>query len=295
MASQYISSSLGVNALLNSCARTGGACSATNSCDCAQCMAFQRVSARTGIFQYVVEGDPTYKNYTNTVCRNDCYGNVIAYSSISARHGVFSNIILTSNVCDYVTIPAHEDMNGFTNLYDVFVAGVAAFSSITLTPAYTSYSTICQLYDTCLGTSSCACKSCCAPASTPSVIPNGFTQTSGSTALGVGAGSAVVLAALSVTTTATGYIWTSSALEFVNTDPSNTQEMNIFISITGVGGTANTYSIAADSSKNISVSLKNAASLPAGSYTVQVMGYLTSGVATVNCTNQNTFAMGNMA
>jgi len=295
MATSYISSSLGVNALLNSCTRTGGACSANNSCDCAQCTAFQRVSARTGVFRYIIQGDPTYKNYTNVVGQNDCAGNVISYSSVTSRHGVFSNVILTSNFSDYVTTSAHVDMNGITNLYDVFVAEIAAFSSITLTSAYTSYSTVCQLYDTCIGTSSCACKSCCTPTSTPAVIPNGFSQSSASTPLGIGIGNTIVLGTVAVTTTATGYVWASSSLEFVNTDPSNAQEINVYININGETATVNSYSIAANSSKNISISLKNGASLPGGTYTVQVMGYLTSGAATVNCTNQNTFAMGNMA
>lgn len=270
MSEAIISSSLGMNAnSLNQC------CSKNSQCNCGNCLSFLNLTSRVGVFRVIQQSDTLYNQYSNVPYQNDSFGNVITYSTISARQAVFSTILMTSNIADYVTKSANEDKNGFTTLYDVFVSDYAAFSSIILTPTnYTSYSTICKTFDT----------GCCGSITD-------YANSDSPITLGLGMENRTRLGTLRVNTT-TGFMWATSSMEFTNSD-SSPQSIHLFIEIDGSAGNTNTFLISGNSNKNITISLKNTLALSTGTYTVNIVGYLNSGSGTVTGNNINSFAMGN--
>lgn len=291
MSASYISSSLGLNAMTSPCF------SSSNACGCVNCLSFQTLSARLGVFFEIEQGDPDYTHYSNVIYQNNSYGDVVSYSTISARSGVFETVLLTSNYRDYVTSSANKDSNGIPNLYDTFVSGFGAFSSITLAPTtYTAYSTICQMY----GSANSA--TCCGP-TTEFLTPYTFNESPSSVVIGgdiippivplVIPTNQTLLSGFPFTTTASGYILAVSSMEFTNSDASP-YDVNIYISINDEMPTPNTFTIGANSTRIVKMSQKNTSLLAAGTYTTYVYAFLTSG-GPVTCTNTSVLVMGDLS
>jgi hypothetical protein len=124
-----------------SCGGGGGACCGNN------CLQYSTIVARVGIFQTVHE-NPLYNQFSNTIATCNCFGQPILYSTMSARNGVFSTIVLTNDFFEYVTIPTENaiDSNGFVYQYDTFVARDAYFYQTLFRPDYSNYSSVCQVF-----------------------------------------------------------------------------------------------------------------------------------------------------
>jgi len=258
--------------------------SSSNPCGCTNCLSFQTISARLGVFFEIEEGDPGYKNYSNIIYQNDSSGNVVSYSTISVRSGIFGSILLTSNYRDYVTSSANNDSNGIPNLYDTFVSGFGAFSSITLAPTdYTAYSTICRMY----GSANSA--TCCGP-TTEFLTPYIFNESPTSESIGL---LPTLLSGFPFTTIVSGYILAVSSMEFTNSDVSP-YDVNIYISINGEMPTPNTFTIGANSTRTVKMSQKNTSLLAAGTYTIYVYAFLTSG-GPIICTNTSVLVLGDLS
>ena len=260
--------------------------SSSNSCGCVNCLSFQTVSARLGVFFEIEQGDPGYTNYSNVIYQNNSCGDVVSYSTISARSGVFGSILLTSNYKDYVTSSANKDSNGNPNLYDTIVSGFGAFSTITLAPSdYTAYSTICRLY----GSDNNGVNTCYGP-TTEFLTPYIFNESPASESIGL---SATLLSGFPFTTTAAGYILVVPSIEFTNSDV-NPCDVNVYVSINGEMPTPNTFTIGANSTLVVKMSQKNTSLLAAGTHTIYVYAFLTSG-GPVICTNTSVLVMGNLS
>jgi hypothetical protein len=283
MSAPYISSSLGVNALTSPCFSSQ---KCGSRCECFTCLSFRTVSARLGVFQTIVTGDPDYTNYTNTVGQNDSCGNIVAYSTMSARSGVFSTVLLTNNYQDYVNQIAATDDQGVPNLYDTFVSRLGAFSSIMLAPSdYSAYSTICQLY-TPVNT---MCTSTLDTHFAPYIVNQSDTSTEPNT-------SPTILSAFPFTTTADGFLLVVSSLDFVNTDMSDAYTLNISISVDGDMPAPSVFTILPNSTRQIKLSQKTATSLSSGTYAVQIIAYLTTNSSSaVQCTNVSTMVLGGLS
>jgi len=284
MSGPYISSSLGINALTSPCFSKQSCTGCTNY----QCVTFQNVCARVGVFKLIEESDPGYANYSNVILQNDSFGNVLSFSTISSRGGVFSNVILTNNYQDYVNTVATYDENGVPNLYDTFVSQFAAFSSITLTPTeYTSYSTIGQLYTP----TKTGCENPCYPQDT-FLSPYSFNQAATSITIGT---NPTLLAGFPFTTTASGFILVVSSMDFVNTDLVNGFTLKIYVSINDELPTPSTFTITPNSTQRVKLSQKTAASLATGTYAIRIFAFLTTNSSSVQCTNVSNMIMGNLS
>lgn len=284
MSGPYISSSLGINALTSPCFSKQSCTGCTNY----QCVTFQNVCARVGVFQLIQESDPGYANYSNVILQNDSFGNVLSYSTISSRGGVFSNVLLTNNYQDYVNTVATYDENGVPNLYDTFVSQFAAFSSIRLTPtAYTSYSTIGQLYTP----TKTGCENSCYPQDT-FLSPYSFNQATTSITIDT---DPTLLAGFPFTTTGAGFILVVSSMDFVNTDLVNGYTLKIYVSINDESPTPSTFTITPNSTRRIKLSQKTAASLATGTYAIRIFAFLTTSSSSVQCTNVSNMVMGNLS
>ena len=284
MSAPYISSSLGVNTLTSPCFSK----QTCTGCTDYQCVAFQNVSARLGVFQIVQQSDPGYANYSNTIYQNDSCGNVISFSTISSRGGVFSNVLLTNNYQDYVNTVAAVDENGVPNLYDTFVSQFAAFSSITIAPSnYTSYSTICRLYTP----TQTGCVNPCYPQDT-FLSPYSFNQATISTTIGSDSVNPTLLAGFPFTTTDSGILLVVSSMDFVNTDVVNGYTLNIYVSINDELPTPSVVTITPNSTQRVKLSQKTAASLASGTYAIRVFAFLTTSSSSVQCTNVSNMVMG---
>jgi hypothetical protein len=265
------------------------------------------VSARLGVFCTIEQGDPGYTNYSNVIYQNNSCLDIISYSTISARAGVFGSILITSNYRDYVTTSANQDSSGAPNLYDTFVSGFGAFSSITLAPTdYTGYSTICRMY----GALENDANTCCGPTS-EFLTPYTFNESPSSVVIGGGVIPPIIpiipiipvipviptnqtlLSGFPFTITASGYILAVSSMEFTNSDVSP-YDINIYISINGEIPTPNTFTIGANSTRTVKMSQKNTSLLSAGTYTIYVYAFLTSG-GPIICTNTSVLVLGDLS
>lgn len=287
MSGPYISSSLGINILTSPCFSK----QSCTGCTDYQCVAFQNVSARLGVFQLIEQSDPGYANYSNVVYQNDSCGNVISYSTISSRGGVFSNVLLTNNYRDYVNTVAAVDENGVPNLYDTFVSQFAAFSSITIKPAeYTSYSTICRLFTP----TRTGCENLCYPQDT-FLSPYSFNQATTSTTIGSNSVIPTLLTGFPFTTTGAGFLLVVSSMDFVNTDSVNGYTLNIYVSINDELPTPSVVTITPNSTQRVKLSQKTASSLAAGTYAIRIFAFLTTSSSSVQCTNVSNMVMGNLS
>ncbi len=89
-----------------------------------------------------------YSNINNAALTRDCLGKIVTWSTTSARQGVFSTIIITNNIADYVTVGTNENKDGFYHMYNTYVARDAYFLYTSINPDYTKFSTMCDVYDT---------------------------------------------------------------------------------------------------------------------------------------------------
>ena len=71
-----------------------GGASCTSGCCPVDCLRYSSLVARIGVFTTTHE-NPSYDSYSNVVETSNCFGEPVLYSTISARHGIFSTIILT--------------------------------------------------------------------------------------------------------------------------------------------------------------------------------------------------------
>lgn len=139
---QEIAKALEINATI------GGSCTSDSGCGCIcnKCMQFSTIVAKTAVFQRLHEGS-SWAVQSNTGLTYDCFGNLLSYSTMSAREGIFSTILITNDYLDYVTVPVTSNSDGFIHLYDVFVARDAYFLQTRLNGAYNKFSTICLTFD----------------------------------------------------------------------------------------------------------------------------------------------------
>lgn len=129
---------------------SGGSCSGGNcpsGCCGNNCLQYSTLVARVAVFQTLHE-NIFYNLYSNTIATSNCFGAPLTYSTLSARNGIFSTIILTNDYFEYITVPTENatDSNGFVNQYDYFVARDAYFYQTTLNNDYANFSSVCQVY-----------------------------------------------------------------------------------------------------------------------------------------------------
>jgi hypothetical protein len=75
----------------------GGACTrgcGSGGCCANNCLQYSTLVARVAVFQTLHE-NPFYNLYSNTIATCNCFGQPIYFSTLSARNGIFSSIILT--------------------------------------------------------------------------------------------------------------------------------------------------------------------------------------------------------
>ena len=126
---------------------SGGGCG--SGCCGNNCLQYSSLVARVGIFQTIHLSN--YNLYSNVIESCNCFGQPLIYSTISARHGIFSTFSIVSNVSDfsdYVTIPNSNaiDSNGFVYQYDIIVVRDAFFYVTSLNNNYASLSSVCQTF-----------------------------------------------------------------------------------------------------------------------------------------------------
>lgn len=129
-------------------------------------------------------------------------------------------------------------------------------------------------------------------------IPSSFV-TSGTTVVLTTGPTGTKIADSTITTTSTGYIWSTSSVELVNTDNSFTHNVTVYQIVDGFASDGITTSLQKKSGnatyQNVTVSTRSPTRLAPGTWPIQVYAYTSTSTAEVSATHRDTFAMGHLS
>jgi len=135
--------SMAMNANASFICSGSGSCAGSCSGSGSFCSQFDNVVARLGIFTSSIVG-PDYNLQYNTVLRSTVFGDVIAYSTISAKVGIFSSIQYVTDISNYAISSQIVTDTNFTTLYDTFVCDNSYFQQLDISNNYDVNRTTCN-------------------------------------------------------------------------------------------------------------------------------------------------------
>lgn len=128
-------------------------------------------------------------------------------------------------------------------------------------------------------------------------VPSTFSTSGISATLATGP-TGTKIADTTITTTQTGYIWSTSSVELVNTDNSSAHDVHIYQIVDGFTSDGITTSLQKKSNsgtyQNVTVSSRTTTTVSPGTYPIQVYAYTMSTTTEVSATHRDTFAIGHL-
>lgn len=130
------------------------------------------------------------------------------------------------------------------------------------------------------------------------VLPSTFSTSSSTSALATGP-TGTKLADTTITTSQTGYIWSTTSVELVNQDSSTSHDVVLYQIVNGFTSDGITTSIPRKSNngtyQNITLSSRTPTPVNPGTYPVQVYGYTLNTTTNVSAIHRDTFAIAHLS